>query len=236
MNQQRKEIPTQRPISTGLREAPIIPGTFRDREQRANTSNPSFKRRLFTWFKESRTAHVIAAVTLGAAMSQTPAGKDATQKILDGTADITATTLHVIDNHFLFGPHSENNPWAKEAIKRVTGEAPLASGEHFAKNLIVKADQPLQTKINVYPFISDRAGNTPVSPIGEIPVGTELKHVLMTMGHMPNTVDLQEMWGVVPCDAVANSITRDGKPIPDLTDKFPVCAIPVQNLQAKPSE
>lgn len=225
------EIRKQRPIRTGLNEAPIIPGTLRDREQKTNTSKPSAGRRLFNWFKESRTAKVIAAVTLGAAISQTPAGKEATQKIVEGAENTTSTIVTTIDNH-LFGPHAENNSWATKAIKRVKGETPLENGEHFTEEMIVKTDEPLQTEVDVYPFNSDVAGGTPVVPIGKIPVGTELNHVLITMGHMPNTVDLQENWGVVACDIITSLIKdRNGNPIDNLVENYPVCAIPISNLQ-----
>lgn len=229
------EIKTNRSIRTGLHEEPVIPGSLRDREQRKSIPKPSAGRRMFDWFKKSKAVKVVAGITLGAAISQTPAGKDAIQKVVEGTGNTTSTIVNTIDNH-LFGPHAENNPWAIKAIKRVRKEAPLEAGEHFIEKMIVKANEPFQTEVSVYPFISDVAGGTPVVPIGKIPVGAELNDILITMGHMPNTVDLKENWGVVACDTVALLITdRDGNPVSGLSDNYPVCTIPISNLQENSS-
>lgn len=222
------ELKTQPPLRTGLVDAPVIEGALREREQRNIKPKLSAGRRLFNWFKGSKPAQIVTAITLGAAMSQTPAGKDATANVLDHAGNIP----HAVDT-WLFNPKPEDNTWAKEIILRINGE-PLKEGEHFVEEMIVVADQLLQEVVNVYPLNADYFSRGPVGIVGQIPVGTELNHVLITPGIRPSSVEPGN-YGAVDCNVILGQLRdRDGKPLENTGGNL-VCTIPVANLQTPES-
>lgn len=222
------ELKTQPPLRTGLVDAPVIEGSLREREQRNIKPKLSAGRRLFNWFKGSKPVQVVAAITLGAAMSQTPAGKDATANVLDHAGNIP----HAVDT-WLFNPKPEDNTWAKEIILRINGE-PLKEGEHFVEEMIVVADQLLQEVVNVYPLNADYFSRGPVGIVGQIPIGTELNHVLITPGIRPSSVEPGN-YGAVDCNIILGQLRdRDGKPLENAGGNL-VCTIPVANLQTPES-
>ncbi len=219
------EVKTQPPLRTGLVEAPLIEGALREREQRNIKIKVSAGRRLFNWFKKSKPAQIVTAITLGAAMSQTPAGKDATANVLDHAGNIP----HAVDT-WLFNPKPEDNTWAKETILRITGEQPLKEGEHFVEEMIVVADQPLQKVADVYPLNSSYFGRGPLEIVGQIPVGTELNHVLITPGIRPNSAGQAGNYGAVDCNLILGQLRdRNGKSLENTGGNL-VCTIPVANL------
>lgn len=222
------ELKTQPPLRTGLVDAPVIEGALEERKQRNIKPKVSAGRRLFNFFKRSKPVQVVAAITLGAAMSQTPAGKDATANVLDHAGNIP----HAVDT-WLFNPKPEDNTWAKETILRINGE-PLREGEHFVEEMIVVADQPLQEVVNVYPLNADYFSRGPVGIVGQIPVGIELNHVLITPGIRPSSVEPGN-YGAVDCNIILGQLRgRDGKPLENAGGNL-VCTIPVANLQTPES-
>ncbi|OGH02579.1 MAG: hypothetical protein A2798_02990 [Candidatus Levybacteria bacterium RIFCSPHIGHO2_01_FULL_37_17] len=177
---------------------------------------------------ETKLGKGIAAVTLAAAISQTPVGKDVTNRVVEGAQAATNTVTQAFDE-WMFGPHPEHNPWTEATIKRIRGQEELLPGEYFVDKAIITTNNPVQERVAVYPFASDHSGGRPVFPIGYLFLDTQIHHLLMTPGHKPGTMDKEETWGAFDCGSVP-LVDLNGNSVTDAADKFPACAVPISNL------
>lgn len=190
---------------------------------------------------ETKVGKGVAAAALAVALSQTPVGKDVTQRVVTGVEGAAGAVTE-----WLTGPHLENNPWATQAFERIRTNTP-GENERFAKKAVTTSVDPSKTRVDVYPLNANFYEGTPVAPIGTIPVGTELHNVLITPAQVyhlgTNRYDLDpndrrvtgyvstESWAATDCDSVSSVfLDRQGNRVDNLSQSFPVCVIPEANI------